>query len=216
MAAKVITIAQQKGGAGKTTVAAQLAVALSKGGKKAVALVDIDPQGSLSAWHAARCGRLGEDGGGIRLSGVAGWRLSTELDRLRDGADYVIVDSPPHAETEAKAAIRAADVILVPVQPSPMDLWATKPTLEVARKEKTPARVVLNRIPPRGKLVDQVLEEIQAMELEVTAARLGNRLPFASSMMEGLGVVETSNRSLAAQEIRALADEVKAIAKKGK
>lgn len=159
--------------------------------------------------------RLGEDGGGIRLSGVTGWRLSTELDRLRGGVDYVIVDSPPHAETDAKAAIRAADMILVPVQPSPMDLWATKPTLDVARREKTPARVVLNRVPPRGNLVDEVIAELDAMELEVTKARLGNRQAYASSMMKGLGVVETSGRSLAAREIEALADEIAAFASKG-
>jgi chromosome partitioning protein len=169
----------------------------------------------LSAWHAIRCARLGEHGGGIRLSGVAGWRLSTELDRLRDTADYVIVDSPPHAETEAKAAIRAADLLLVPVQPSPMDLWATKPTLEVARKEKTAARVVLNRIPPRGTIVDQIIAELHALDVEVAEARLGNRLAFASSMMDGLGVVETAARSTAAQEIRALAEDVKHIAGKG-
>lgn len=212
MAARVITIAQQKGGAGKTTIAAQLAVALADGGRATVALVDIDPQASLSAWFGMRQARLGEEAGGLTLKGVAGWRLSTEIDRLKNAADWIIVDSPPHAETEAKAAIRAADVILVPVQPSPMDLWATAPTLEVARKEKTTARVVLNRLPPRGKLVETVQEELARMDLAVTEARLGNRLAFASSMMDGLGVLETSGRSAAAKEIRALADEVAALA----
>lgn len=211
MAARVITIAQQKGGAGKTTVAAQLAVALSRGGKARVALVDIDPQGSLGAWFVQRQQRLGEDAGGLTLKSLAGWRLSADLDRLKRSADWVIVDSPPHAETEAKAAIRAADVILVPVQPSPMDLWATVPTLEIARREHTTARIVLNRLPPRGRLVETVLEELARLEVPVTEARLGNRLAFASSMMEGMGVVETASRTLAAKEIRALAEEIAAI-----
>lgn len=212
MAATVITIAQQKGGAGKTTLAAQLAVALSDGGRRSIALVDIDPQGSLSRWFTVRQERLGEDAGGLRLSGITGWRLATELDRLRNSVDVVIVDTPPHAETEAKAAIRAAGVLLVPVQPSPMDLWATEPTLEAARKEKTPARLVLNRMPPRGNLVDAIVAEVEKLDLPVTDARLGNRVAFAASMMEGLGVLETAGRSQAAQEMRALAEEVIAIA----
>lgn len=216
MAATVITIAQQKGGAGKTTLAAQLAVALSKGGKRSVALVDIDPQGSLSRWYKLRQERMGEDAGGLRLSDVSGWRLGTELDRLRGSYDVVIIDTPPHAETEAKSAIRAADVILVPVQPSPMDLWATQPTMDVARKEKTPARIVLNRLPPRGNLVDAIVGEIEALELPVAGTRLGNRVAFADSMMTGQGVVETAGRSTAAREIKALADELLAIAKAGK
>lgn len=206
MAAHVITIAQQKGGAGKTTLAAQLAVAWAKA-RRSVAVIDIDPQGSLSAWHALRTETLGEGSVGIHLSQVAGWRLSTELDRLRDTYDVVIVDSPPHAETEAKAAIRAADIVLLPVQPSPMDLWALEPTLEVARKEKTPALLVLNRMPPRGKLSDQVMETLAERALPIADTQIGNRVAFAASMMDGKGVIETHARGTAAAEIRALADE---------
>lgn len=212
MAATIITIAQQKGGAGKTTVAAQLAVAWAKG-RKSVAIVDIDPQGSLTAWHMARRRTLDDqDAGGIHLSTVAGWRLGTELDRLRQDFDLVIVDSPPHAETEAKAAIRAAALVLVPVQPSPMDLWAIGPTIEVARKEKRPYLLVLNRMPPRGKLADQVTAKLAEDAMPVAKATLGNRMPFAASMMEGRGVSETAARSPAAQEIKALADEVRKMA----
>ncbi len=207
MAARIVTIAQQKGGAGKTTVVAQLAVAwLNRG--HSVAVVDIDPQGSLSAWHAVREEAMGAGETGLHLSDVAGWRLGTELDRLRNQFDYVLVDTPPHAETEAKAAVRAGDILLLPVQPSPMDLWATQPTIDMARKERTRALVVLNRLPPRGRLPDIIEGKLRADDLPVADARLGNRTAYAASMLEGKGVLESHRRTRAAEEVLELADEV--------
>jgi chromosome partitioning protein len=210
MAAKAVTIAQQKGGAGKTTIAAQLAVAFARSGRR-VGLLDIDPQGSLAAWFDIRKALVDEDGGGITFVQAAGWRLSTELDRLKRAVDLVLIDSPPHAETEVRIAVRAADLILVPMQPSPMDLWATGPTLEMARKEKSPAMMVFNRTPARGKLVDAVRRKIREAEVPVAQAVLGNRVAFAASMMEGKGVAESNPRHTATKEIKALADEIAGI-----
>ncbi|SDG87630.1 ParA family partition ATPase [Roseospirillum parvum] len=204
----VVTVAQQKGGAGKTTLVAQLAVALAADGRRRVALLDIDPQGSLAAWFAVRRQRLGEAAGGLALSAVAGWRVGTELDRLRRGADLILIDTPPHAETEARAAIRAADLVLIPLQPSPMDLWATAPTLEAARSERRAARLVANRMPARGTLRDRVLADLAEKEMPLAGAMLGSRVAFAHSMMEGLGVLESAPRDRAAEEVSALADEV--------
>ena len=203
MAAKVITIAQQKGGAGKTTLTAQLAVALARQGLR-VAAVDIDPQGSLTAWHSLRP----DSATPLTLSQVPGWRLGNDLDRLKASHDVVLIDSPPHAETEAKTAIRAADLVLLPVQPSPMDLWAMKPTQDVARKEKTPVLVVLNRMPPRGRLSEQVMAHLETQDAPVAASQLGSRVAFASSMMEGLGALEAEPRGSAAREIKALSAEI--------
>ena len=148
MAAKTLAIAQQKGGAGKTTIAAQLGVAWSHQGYR-VAMLDVDPQGSLIAWYQLRK-ELGVDDDLVAFA-VTGWKLATEIDRLKNDYDILVVDTPPHAETDARVAIRAAALILVPVQPSPMDLWATKPTLDLARREKSNALLVLNRLPSRGK-----------------------------------------------------------------
>jgi len=207
MAAAIITIAQQKGGAGKTTLAAQLSVTWSKEGRR-VALIDVDPQGSLAAWYALRRETLGAEQAGLHLIQASGWRLTTELDRLKSSYDLIIIDSPPHAETDARVAVRAGSLVVVPVQPSPMDLWATQPTLDLARKEKAPALLVLNRTPARGKLTDTITAKLNETGIPLSSASLGNRAAFAASMMEGKGVVETVPRQVASKEIRALAQEI--------
>ena len=207
MAAKAITIAQQKGGAGKTTIAAQLAVALAQFGNR-VGVIDIDPQGSLARWFEVRSALVEGGTDRIALVHASGWRLSSELDRLKRTSDVVLIDSPPHAETDVRIAVRAADLILVPIQPSPMDLWATQATLDAAKKESTPVMMVFNRTPTRGKLVEAIRRKILEMDVPVARSVLGNRVAFAASMMEGKGVMESHVRHTAAKEMRALAEEI--------
>lgn len=206
MARRILTVAQQKGGAGKTTLVAHLAVALARSGERVVAL-DIDPQGSLAAWGRAREAAVG-DGGRLEIRALAGWRTAGEVDRAAREADVVLIDSPPHAETEARIAVRAADLVVVPLQPSPMDLWATRVTLDLAAQEKRPAVLVLNRLPARGRLADAVGAEARKLGVRLARATIGNRVALAHSMMEGLGVAEAAPRSPAAQEIAALAAEL--------
>ncbi len=210
MPARIIAVAQQKGGAGKTTIAAQLAVAWSA--DRSVALMDIDPQSSLTAWHGLRIAN-DKNVPEIHLSDVSGWRVGTELDRLRGGYDIVLIDCPPHAETETKNAMRAADLVVIPVQPSPMDVWATTPTASFAKDQGTDVRLVLNRVPPRSRLVETVQGFLKKDDLALTTATLGNRVAFAASMMEGLGVTESEPSSQAADEIRTLAAELEKAAK---
>jgi len=205
LSGKVITVAQQKGGAGKTTLVAQLAVALAARGRR-VALVDIDPQGSLTRWFEVREQLKG--GGNLSLSSFTGWRTQSAVEKLASANELVLVDSPPHAETEAKIAVRAASLVLVPIQPSPMDLWATEPTLALAKSEKRPALLVINRAQSRSKLGEALSERIAELGAEVAKATIGNRIAFAASMLEGGGVVETLPNSKAAQEIDALAKEI--------
>ncbi|RJF89227.1 ParA family protein [Oleomonas cavernae] len=206
MAAKVVTVAQQKGGAGKTTVAAHLAVALAEMGHK-VCVVDTDPQQSLAAWVRVRAA-FGAGNVAIAVKAAPGWKAGSEIDRAKREADIVVVDSPPHTESTAKTAIRAADLMLVPMQLSPMDMWATKPTLDLATSTKVPFLLVLNRVSPRGNLNEQVLREIAKAAYPVALARLGNRTAFAASLLDGLGVTESASKSPAAEEVRALAQEV--------
>lgn len=207
MAGTIITIAQQKGGAGKTTLAAHLALAWSAAGRR-VAVIDIDPQASLSAWFRLRQERRGDAAADIEVAAITGWRVNAEVERQARSHDIVLIDSPPHAATEARLAVRAASLVLVPVQPSPMDLWATKATLELARAERVPALVVLNRVPPRANLTETMMTEFAALGVPLARSQVGNRVALAASLADGAGISEAAPGSRAAEEIAALADEI--------
>jgi chromosome partitioning protein len=203
--AVVITVAQQKGGTGKTTLAANLGAALA--GTRRVALLDIDPQRSLTRWHALRVARP-VAAAAMTFSDVAGWRLAAELDRLKQAHDIVLVDSPPQIDTDAKLAIRGASLVLVPVQPSLPDVWAAEGTLKLAAAERRPAVIVLNRVPAASRLGDAIAADLAERNLPRLLVTIGNRTGFATAFAEGLGVTEAAPRSTAATELRALLDEV--------
>lgn len=202
----VVAIAQQKGGAGKTTLALQLATALHATGE-AVCLVDIDPQGSLSRWFELRQRRR-DPQDALVLVKAGGWRLAIELDRLRGQFGWVIIDTPPHAESDARTALRLADLVLVPCQPSLLDVWASQPTLEAAVREGRRPMVVWNRVPSRGRAVDESRAALAEAGVEGLPIGLGNRQAFIACLGQGQGVVEHDPRSTAAEETRALADEL--------
>ncbi len=204
--AAVVTIAQQKGGAGKTTLAAQLATEMAREGLR-VACIDVDPQGTLTAWSALRT--QAEDLAPIIVETCQGWRLKLALDELGRDHEIVIVDSPPHAETDARTAIRASAMVLVPCQPSLLDVWASGATLALAEAEHRPAAVVWNRLPPRGRIIEEARSALAENGYHGLEVGLGNRSAYAQSMHRGAGVVETLPRSRAAAEVQGLAAAVR-------
>jgi chromosome partitioning protein len=208
MAGKIINVAQQKGGAGKTTVAAHLAVAWAQKKGRKVAILDVDPQGSLSVWYEAREHFLGAENTGLTFSRAMGIRALAEAQALARSNDLVVVDMPPHGTTSANAAIRAASLVVAPVQPTPLDFWATMPTLEVAAAEKKPVLLVLNRVPPRALLTATMITRLGEYKVRVAKSVLGNRVAFAESIGAGRTVIETKPHSVAAAEVRHLAAEI--------
>ena len=202
--ALIITVAQQKGGAGKTMLAANLACAWAATHR--VALLDIDPQRSLKRWHALRTAR--GKATPLSFSDVSGWRLPAEIDRLQREADIILIDTPPVIDQDATRAIRAASLVLIPVQPSPPDLWAAEGTLQLAAAERKKVALLLNRAAAKSKLRTLVENEILGRRLMLLAPALGNRTGYAVAFAQGMGVAETAPRTAAGQELFALATAV--------
>src|SRR5215470_1773469 len=207
MAGRIITVAQQKGGTGKTTVAAHLAVALLRQGKS-VAILDVDPQGSLGQWFEAREQRLGEAATGLRFRTASGWGARREARDLARDYEYVVVDTPPKSDSEARPAIEAASLVVIPVQPTPIDVWSTDSTLALIARERVSGLIVINRVTQRARLAAEMIAAIRALGCVAANAQLGNRVSFAAAMGKGSTVLELEPSGKAAQEVQALADEV--------
>jgi chromosome partitioning protein len=207
--ARVVTFAQQKGGSGKTTLLTQTAAALIGRGR-AVGLVDLDPQRSLAGWVDARARARA---GALDLSfwESSEWRASGDIRRAASESAFVLVDCPGAADVLLRSAMRAADLVLVPAQPSPPDAWATRATLKMALREGALARVALNRVSPRGGPVAAVEAMLAEDGADLLATRIGNRVAFANAFLEGRGVTETPRAGKAAEEIEMLTDEIAAL-----
>ncbi|MCC5966370.1 MAG: ParA family protein [Natronohydrobacter sp.] len=202
---KVITIAQQKGGSGKTTLAVNLGVMLARKGAT-VAFLDTDPQGSLGRWFMTRheAGRTE----GMEFSTASAWGVGYEVGKLRDMADFVIIDTPPKADSDLRPALRAADLVVVPVATSHVDLWATDGVLDLARREGREVLVVLNRARPGTRLGAEIAEAAQQLEAHLAETQIANRVAYAETLGQGFGGIEGARSPAIRAELETLLAEV--------
>ena len=207
MLSKVITISQQKGGTGKTTLAVHLALAFIKYHNLKVAIIDTDPQGSLGKWFMIRTEKkLSNDNLTFKTASL--WGAQYESKALKKDHDIVIIDTPPKIESDARPAIESADLVLIPVAASHVDFWATGAIVEIAKKANKKILIQINRSSQRSKLISKTNDFIKSLNLSSTKTIIGNRQIFASSMGEGKTAVEKQKKSIAVEEIKQLSEQI--------
>ena len=205
--ATIITLAQQKGGSGKTTLTVHLACALAARGHR-VALLDVDPQGSLGRWFMTRYERDGGLKGDITFSTSSAWGVKFECTKYEKDYDFILIDTPPKIDSDLKPALKIADLVVVPVSASEVDLWATEGVLDLAAREGKRPLAVLNRARAGTRLTDRIRAAIAELEADPAETVLAQRVAYAESIGAGQGVCEYPGAKAAADEVEALADEV--------
>lgn len=206
----IVAVLNQKGGVGKTTLALHLAGEWARHGRR-ITLIDADPQGSALDWSQQR-GREGLP----RAFGVIGLARDTihrEAPELARDADHVVIDGAPRVASLMRSALLAADLVLIPVQPSPFDGWASAEMLallteaRIYRPQLT-ARFVLNRCSARTIIARETAETLADHDPPMLVTTIGQRVVFADAAQSGRMVFEIDGSSAASREIAALAAEI--------
>lgn len=207
-----LALINQKGGVGKTTIAIHLATSYSMQGRNVV-MLDLDPQASAMEWGDARTSEF------PHVQSIQPVRLAKTIEKIRAiGTDVLILDTAPHLEATALDAARAADLVLVPCQPSIMDIRAMTKTVAMLKLVNVPAFAVMNAVQHHSK---QVAEEAAAtitshLGLPVAPFMIGNRVLYSRCLITGQAAQEIEPNSKAAGEIMELAFWVRSILKKAK
>jgi len=210
----ILALLNHKGGVGKTTLALHIAGAWAAQGRR-VLVIDADPQGSALDWSQQR-----EREGLPRLFGVLGLPrevLHRELPDTAKDVDHLVIDGPPRVTGIARSALLAADVILIPATPSPLDGWASAEMLRLLDEARVfrpglVARMLLNRCAARTVIARETAQALKDHDPPMLASRIGQRVAFADAARGGRLVSEIVGGQIAAGEITALAAELDGLA----
>ncbi|MBE9082846.1 ParA family protein [Tolypothrix sp. LEGE 11397] len=213
MTAKIIAIVNQKGGSGKTTTTMQLAGAIARRGNK-VLVVDADPQGTATRWAASADDVTPFPASVVGLS-AASAKVHREVKKFIDDYDFIFIDCPPAADSPVpQSALLIADVALVPIIPSPLDMWAAVGIKQVIQNvgdfnDTLQARLVLNQCQPKTTLAQECLQVLPEFEIPLAKTQIQHRQVYRQSAVFGQTVHNFGNKATAAiLEIESLTDEV--------
>ena len=206
----IVSFLNQKGGVGKTTLAVHTAAGLALEGLDVI-LVDADPQGSALDWLAAR-----RKPPLFSVVGMPRPVLHRQVPRLAAGVDAVVIDGPPSLANIARSAMVASDLVVIPVQPSPYDVWAAGDLVELVAearidRDQLDARFVVSRRIANTVIGRDVTEALGEWPVPVLETHITQRVAFAESAATGLAVMESAPGSAAAGEVRSLVREVMAL-----
>lgn len=194
----VLVLASQKGGSGKTTLSGHLAVEAQAAGIGPVALIDTDPQGSLSHWWNARAARE------PLFAKVGLFELGEAIEHLRkSGIKLAVIDTPPAITESISYVIGHADLVILPTRPSPHDLRAVGATVDLAERQAKPVLFVINAATPRARITGEAAVAL-SQHGTVAPVTVHHRVDFAASMVDGRTVGEVVSKSASAKEIREL------------
>jgi chromosome partitioning protein len=203
----VLAVLNQKGGVGKTTLATHIAMRLSEL-KHRVLLIDADQQGSSLDWKAAR----GEQPA-FTVVGLPKDSIHREIAELSKNYDWVVIDGPPRVSTVAKSAIAASDMVLIPIQPSPYDVWAAKDIVDLivevrVLKEDLKAAFTVNRKIVGTAIGRDVAAALANFPIDVLNSFISQRVSFAESAATGRTVLEVEPKGSGAKEVKGLVKEI--------
>jgi chromosome partitioning protein len=201
-----ISLVNQKGGVGKTTIAVNLAGCLAMRGHR-VLLIDADPQGSVLQWQSI------EDNSTFEVTYHPAPSLDRDIKSLGRGFDHLVIDAPPAIGEITQAVLAASQLAIVPIGPSPLDIWSSKETLALfpgarKRNRKLDGRLLVCRKIVGTRVGREARDAMETYGMAVFETEISQRIAFVEAMISGLSVLEYARKSEAAGEIMNLCEEV--------